>query len=210
MTEAPRRLRRWVLTGPIGAGKSLAAGTLADLGAAVIDADAEGHALLRDPGVIRAIAEAFGLDVIRDGQVDRAALGHRVFADPARLARLDALIHPRLSTRLAERLADLEAEASEPGLAVVEAAVYFRLPPFGPVDLVIVVDAPPGVRVARLTAGGRLDESAAIERVAAQSHLAAEFARADIVLDNGGDPAYLRRALTDLYRTHLGGDAPGG
>lgn len=209
MTEPARKLKLWVLTGPTGAGKSLAASILAELGAGVIDADAEGHAVLRDPEVVEAVAERFGPEVIVGGVVDRSALGRRVFADPAELARLDALVHPPLSARLAARIAAMERDAVEPGLAVVEAAVYFRLPPFGRVDLVIVVDAPAPVRAARLAAAG-LEPEAAAARVAAQAHLAEDFARADVVLDNGGDAEDLRRALIELHRTHLGGRAPGG
>lgn len=210
MTEPARRLTRWVLTGPTGAGKSRAAAILAELGAEIIDADAEGHAVLREPEIVAAIARSFGPETVTDGVVDRAALGRRVFDDPAALARLNALVHPRLGARLAARLDALERAATEPGLAVVEAAVYFLLPPFGPVDLVIVVDAPPELRAARLVAAGRLAPDAAAARIAAQAYLAEGFARADVVLDNAGDEPALRRALIELHCTHAGGDAPGG
>jgi dephospho-CoA kinase len=210
MVESSRRLQRWVLTGPIGAGKSRAAATLAALGAQVIDADAEGHRLLREPEVVAAIKEAFGVDTVVEGVIDRAALGRRVFADPGDLDRLNAITHGRLSARIAERLETLEAEAREPGLAVVEAAVYFQLPPFGPVDLVVAVTAPPEQRFARLVASGRFEAPAANARVEGQAGMLADFDRADVILDNTGDAAALERAVVELYRIHVIEADPGG
>ncbi|MBK7702097.1 MAG: dephospho-CoA kinase [bacterium] len=195
---AGRRLLHWVVTGPIGAGKSLAVAELAALGALVVDADAEGRALLREPGMPAAVAAALGAGVVRAGEVDRAAVARLVFADPQALASLDALVHPRLAARIAARLREHEAAAGEPGLAVVEAAVYFLLPPFGPVDLVVAIDAPLELRVSRLAASGRLDAAAARVRADAQRHLLDAFTRADVVLRNEGGPEDLRRAVREL------------
>jgi dephospho-CoA kinase len=195
---AARRLLRWVVTGPIGAGKSLAVSELAALGARVVDADAEGRALLREPGMPAAVAAALSDGVVSEGEVDRAAVAALVFADPSALARLNALVHPRLSARIAARLQEHEAAAGEPGLAVVEAAVYFLLPPFGPVDLVVAIDAPPELRVSRLAASGRFDAAAARVRADAQRHLLDAFSRADVVLRNEGGPGDLRRAVREL------------
>ncbi len=195
---AARRLLRWVVTGPIGAGKSLAVSELAALGARVVDADAEGRALLREPGMPAAVAAALGPGVLRGGEVDRAAVAALVFADPVALARLNALTHPGLAARLDARLREFEAAALEPGLAVVEAAVYFLLPPFGPVDLVVAVDAAPELRVSRLAASGRFDAAAARVRAEAQRSLLDAFAHADVVLRNEGDPDDLRSAVRAL------------
>jgi dephospho-CoA kinase len=197
-TPVGRRLLCWVVTGPVGAGKSLAVSELAALGALVVDADAEGRALLREPGMPAAVAAALGPGVLRDGEVDRAAVAALVFTDPEALARLDALTHPRLAARIAARLQQFEAAAGEPGLAVVEAAVYFRLPPFGPVDLVVAVDAPADLRVSRLAASGRFDAVAARVRADAQRSLLDAFTRADVVLRNEGGPEDLRRAVREL------------
>jgi dephospho-CoA kinase len=209
MAETGRRLRRWVVTGPAGAGKSLATAALADLGAHVVDADAEGHAVLREPAVAAEIADAFGPDCVADGEVRRDVLGPRVFADRDALARLNRITHGRLSARLAARLDDLEAAADEPGLAVVEAAVYFLLPPIGPVDLVIAVTAPPEQRQARLVSAG-LDAAAARARIDAQAEMLPAYAGADVVLANTGTEDELRRAVAALHGTYASGDSPGG
>jgi dephospho-CoA kinase len=85
------------LTGSIGMGKSTAAGMLRKLGVPVHDSDAAVHRLIRKGGrAVAPIAEAFP-GVVKDGAVDRAALGARVFGDPAALKRLEAILHPMVA-----------------------------------------------------------------------------------------------------------------
>jgi len=187
-----------VVTGPIGGGKSAATAVLAELGATVIDADAVGHDVLRRPEIIAALSERFGTDILRGGEVDRPALGRLAFADAASLAALDRITHPPLAAELARRV----AAAPAGGLAVVEAAVYFRLPPFGPVDLVIAVTAPEALRRRRLVASGRLDADAAARRIRAQRPLLKEWEGSDIVLRNDGDLDALRGAVRALHARH--------
>ena len=73
------------LTGGIASGKSVVSQMLAERGALVIDADKVGHeAYRRGSGCYDAVVEAFGPDVVgADGEIDRKALGGKVFGDPA-------------------------------------------------------------------------------------------------------------------------------
>ncbi len=198
MSRGEGTMRRWAVTGPIGAGKSLAVRLLAERGALVVDADAVGHAVLREPDVRDAVALEFGPEILVDGAVDRAAVADRVFGDAVALARLNALTHPRLAERLRERLA--AAAAAKPALAVLEAAVYFLLPPVGDFDLVVAVVADEAIRLRRLTAGGRYDAEAARRRIEAQRPLLPLFERADVILVNEGDEDDLARSLEALLR----------
>ncbi|MFO7607742.1 MAG: dephospho-CoA kinase [Candidatus Krumholzibacteriia bacterium] len=194
-------MRRWALTGPSGAGKSAAGALLAARGAAILDGDALGHEVLARPGIAAAIGRAFGPEVLSGGAVDRSRLGPLVFADPAALARLDALVHPTLARLMQERL-DALAAAGEHALAVLEAAVYFLLPTPPPVDLVVAVDAPAALRARRLAAARGLDEAAAAARIAAQASWDALWSRADRIIVNDGTPADLARAVDALWRDH--------
>ncbi len=82
------------LTGSIGMGKSTAAAMLRRMGVPVCDSDAIVHELLGPSGAaVGPVGRAFE-GVLRDGAVDRAALGDRVFGDRAALTRLEAIIHP--------------------------------------------------------------------------------------------------------------------
>src|SRR5687768_3600503 len=104
------------LTGGIGAGKSEVSRLLARYGAVLIDADRIAREVV-EPGTpgLTAVVEAFGPGILSpDGSLDRPALGSIVFADPERLATLNAIVHPLVRARSAE----LE-RAAGPGAVVV-------------------------------------------------------------------------------------------
>lgn len=185
-------LTTWAVTGPIGAGKSALSSILAERGAAVVDGDRLGHELLGRPDIQAAIAARLGQEYITDGQVDRALLGRRVFAEPAAMAILSDITHGPLAELAADRLAAVAA-GGEHELAVFEAAVYFLLPSPPPVDLVVAVVAAPELRVQRLLAraGGRLTVAEAEARVAAQKSLAEMCQQADEIIVNNGTRAEL-------------------
>ena len=199
---------RWVVTGPIGAGKSTVTAWLARRGAAVVDGDRLGHEVLADPAVVAEVAAAFGPGTVAEGQVDRTVLGPLVFADPSALARLNGITHGRIAALARRRLDELE-KAGNHGLAVLEAAVYFLFPAPPPVDLVIAVVADPVVRAARLAARRGLTAPQAAARLAAQADLAPLWRSADVVLDNSGDELQLQRRLDQLLLERLPGGFQG-
>ena len=146
------------LTGGIGTGKSVVAGILSEQGALILDADRLGHEVyLPDRPAYDDIVEEFGREVIaEDGTIDRKKLGPIVFADPAKLARLNAITHPRMKQMMRERLA--EAEGAGTRVAVLEAALLFDA---GWDDLtdevwVTVVDAETAARRASERSGNAL------------------------------------------------------
>jgi len=92
------------LTGGIGSGKSTAAARFAELGALVIDADVLAREVVEvgTPGLARVVSR-FGSEILRpDGSLDRPTLGERVFADPAALADLNAIVHQLVAEPRAE------------------------------------------------------------------------------------------------------------
>jgi len=189
---------RWAVTGPAAAGKSRLTALLAARGAAVVDGDALGHEVLARPETIAAVADLFGPGYLAGGRVDRVRLGALVFGDRDARERLDRLTHPGISALAAARLRALD-EAGKHALAVFEAAVYFLLPSPPRMDLVITVTADPAVRIARLQAKLGLPETEASVRIAAQAHLEALWAGADLVFDNGGDEAALEAFADALW-----------
>ena len=176
-------MRRWVVTGPTGAGKSIFCGFLAKGGAALLDGDSLGHEILEKPEISAALEREFGPLVISNGAVDRGALGSIVFDDPVALERLNGITHGPLSNLAAVRMADI-AKTGLHRLAVLEAAVYFLLPPVPGVELVITVTAAEATRINRLVEGSGLDPVEARTRVHAQRPLEKGWSTADIVLVN--------------------------
>lgn len=190
-------MRRWVVTGPTGAGKSAVTALLAARGAVVVDGDRLGHELLASPAVAAAVAARFGEAVLDGGGVHRGRLGRLVFGDPQALADLDGIIHGPLGALMAARLADLEEAGT--ALAVLEAAVYFRLPAPPRADLVVAVLAAPEARAARLAARAGLDLTEALARVRALAHLDRDWSRADVTIRNDGSAEELAATVARLW-----------
>ena len=92
------------LTGGVASGKSTVSAILSELGAVVIDADALAREVVErgTPG-LAAVMEEFGPGLLTaEGDLDRAAMGALVFADPQALKRLDAIVHPLLFERIVD------------------------------------------------------------------------------------------------------------
>jgi dephospho-CoA kinase len=192
------------LIGPIGCGKSTVAGWLADRGAAVIDADQLTRSIMT-PGspVTDAIIGRFGGEYRRaDGSLDRAALGHLVFADPDRLAELEAIVHPAVA-RLEED-AIHAAEALRPAAIVLEAIKLVEAGYAGRCDEVWLVACEPEAQFARLTGRG-MSVSDARQRIAAQStSLALWRAAATRILCTDGEPAAAEGLVAAAFEELLG------
>jgi dephospho-CoA kinase len=184
------------LTGGIGSGKSTVAELLASYGAVVIDADVLAREAVAPgtPGLAR-VVEEFGPQVLApDGSLDRSRLGALVFADPDRLAALNAIVHPYVGARRAE----LAAAAPEDAVVVFDVPLLVENALTG-YDLVVVVDAPVETQVRRLGAERGMAESDARARIAAQATREQRRAAADVVIDNDGDLASLRVQVDRLW-----------
>lgn len=189
------------LTGGIGSGKSAAADIFAELGAAVVDADAIAHELTAPGGAaIESIRAAFGDEMIgANGALDRAAMRKRVFADAEAKVRLEAILHPMIRAEVDRRIG--EARAPYVVLVVpllVESGSYRQR-----VQRVAVVDCPEETQVARVMARSGLSTQEARAIMAAQVSRAERLAAADDVIDNGGDLAGLRAQVEALHRRYV-------
>jgi dephospho-CoA kinase len=185
------------LTGGIGAGKSEVSQRLAAHGAHVIDADAVAREVVA-PGT-RGLAEvvaAFGPGVLRpDGSLDRPRLGEIVFADPGLLARLNAIVHPKVAARMSE----LEQAAGTAGIVVHDVPLIAENGLAGAYDVVVVVDAPRRAQEDRLMRHREMTREQATARIAAQASRKQRLAIAGIVIDNSGSLGELDRQVGELW-----------
>ncbi len=193
---------RIALTGGIGSGKSTVADLLAARGAVIVDADVLAREAV-EPGTreLAAVVERFGPGVLGpDGRLDRAALAAIVFADDAARGDLNAIVHPRVGGLGARRRA--EALGADPGAVIVH--VIPLLVETGQqcgFDVVVVVDCPVGVQVARVMARNGLSRPEAEARVAAQASRGERLAAATYVIDNAGAVAALAPQVEALWRS---------
>lgn len=175
------------LTGGIASGKSTIGARLAELGAVRIDADQ----LARDavapgsPGLAQ-VSECFGDAVLQaDGSLDRAALGAIVFSDAAKLADLNAIVHPEVRRLADERIS--AARAEDPDVVIVyEIPLLVEADRGGDWDVIVVADAPVEQRIARMVTLRGMTEADARRRVANQASDAERRAVADVVIDTSG------------------------
>ena len=193
------------LTGGIGSGKSTVSRLLAEHGAVIVDADAIAREVV-EPGTegLAAVVEAFGSRVLAaDGSLDRPALAALVFADPEARSRLDAIVHPLVRARATE----VAATAAPDAVVVHDVPLLVETGQAGLYDVVVVVEADPETRVARLVQRGLTAEDARA-RMAAQATDEQRRAVADVVLANGGTPEQLAdhvdRVWAERVRPTLG------
>ncbi|MFD3683448.1 dephospho-CoA kinase [Nocardiopsis sp. NPDC058631] len=191
------------LTGGIGSGKSTVSSALAAYGAAVVDADAIAREVVEPgtPGLAAVVAE-FGEQVLAPGGgLDRPRLGEVVFADEGRLAALNAIVHPLVAQRSAELME--EAVASGVEVVVYDVPLLVENGLGSLYDVVVVVDAPDGVRVERVVENRGVPREQVWARIRAQADRDTRLAAADVVVDNSGSPEELRERVARLWEDLL-------
>ncbi len=187
------------LTGGIASGKSVVSQMLADHGALIIDADKVGHeAYRRGSGCYEDVVDAFGPDVVGpDGEIDRKALGSKVFGDPAQRKRLEGIVWPWMRRTMDERLARIRAEGMP--VVVLEAAVLIEAGWTPITDQVWVVIVPPALARERVVARNGLTPEQADARIAAQLTNDDRIKHARVVIENTGTLDDLRKRVDDEW-----------
>jgi len=188
------------LTGSIGMGKSTVAAMFADEGVPVFDADAQVRAMQGPDGeLVSAIEDAFPGATGPNG-VDRDALGKLVFADPEKLARLEAIVHPAVGAKRADFLAQNAGTA----MLVFDIPLLFERGGHEAVDVVVVVSAPADVQRARVLARPGMTSEKFEHILGLQVPDADKRARADHVIDTGATFDETRDQVKALIQ-HLSG-----
>ena len=157
---------------------------LGRLGCVVIDSDAVAHALLRSPEVMDAIRREWGTDVCGpDKQIDRRALGAKVFADPKELQKLEDLLYPRIHEHRQRVMAD---HAGDPAVRafVLDAPKLFEAGVDKECDAVIFVEADDDVRRQRVGKSRGWSEAELARREKMQIPLDKKRTMADYVVVN--------------------------
>ena len=192
------------ITGPIGCGKSTVARWMGERsGIVVIDADVVAREVL-EPGepALDAVVARFGSDLLRaDGSLDRAALGRVVFADPAALRDLEAIVHPAVRPRI---IAAMDDAATDGAQAVVVEAI--RLVEGGLAalcDEVWLVACDPAIQRSRLVGRGST-MAEAVQRIDAQAGLTDRVAPvATRVIDTSGSEVATRALVEEALESAL-------
>jgi dephospho-CoA kinase len=186
------------LIGGIGSGKSQAAAAFARHGARVVSGDKAGHEALQQRDIRDCVVRRWGAGVLNEqGEINRRRLGALVFADPAQLRELEALVFPYIERRLRE---EIDAARRDPTVRFIllDAAVLLEAGWMPMCDQIVYVHAPRAVRLRRLgeQRGWSPEEVSAREQ--AQLPLTEKVTRADRALDNSGPLEVLDRQVATL------------
>jgi len=187
------------LTGGIGSGKSLAAQFFSQLGALVIDADQLARsAIERGSEGFDEVLLRFGDTVLKNGDIDRVALGQIVFENPEAKKDLEEIIHPRIRAEFEEAVASLN-----PGqIMVYEIPLLLETNAADRFDFIITVESDAELRKQRLRARGMF-HSDIEKRMASQATQEQRRAIADCVLTNDGSEDDLLRQVENVWESTI-------
>ena len=187
------------ITGGAGSGKSTVARMFQELGAEVLDADAFAReAVAVGAPAWQELRRLYGEDYFNpDGSLNRSRLAQRVFNDPEARHRLEALIHPLIVQEIMARAAALEGQGVQ--LVMVEVPLLYETGREAAFDRVIVVSTPEAERIRRLRERDRRGEAEIRGILQAQWPLEDKVARADYVVDNGGELGHTRQQVKNIW-----------
>jgi dephospho-CoA kinase len=190
--------RLFGLTGGIASGKTTVAKRFEERGIPVIYADELAREVVKKGTAgLAEIVETFGSGVLDDhGELDRKAVGARVFNDEAARKRLNSIVHPKVNALLMERFTALVGQGRE--LVCYEVPLLVES---GLADLlrpVVVVAASEPVQIRRAMERDGLEEAAARARVRSQAPLEEKLKVADYVIENEGSKADLLKRTDEV------------
>lgn len=183
------------LLGGIASGKSTVAGFLRNLGARVVDADRLAHEVLERPEVVQRLVGAFGPAVLDPGGgVSRRMIGKIVFADGDALAKLNAIVHPKVREQIRSEIA-----AATEQLVVLDAPLILEGELAQIVDVLVYVQSPQSARRHRATRRSGWTSEEHELRESRQASLKEKRRRAALVIENDGSLAELKEKVGKLH-----------
>ena len=184
------------LTGSIGMGKTQTAALFEEEGVPRYDADAAVHGLYEVGGAaVGPIGELFP-EAVRDGAVDRAALGQIVLKDGAKLAALEKMVHPLAGATQVEFLnAQMAAGATH---VLLDVPLLFETGGHEFVDCVVVVSAPADIQRARVLERPGMTEEKFTDILAKQMPDSDKRAAADFIVDSSVSVADAHQQVKEI------------
>lgn len=196
-------MKRFLLIGGIGSGKSAVSHLFAKQGAFCLDLDYVGHAVLHQEETKAALCSAFGNEIIGPNQeIDHSILATRAFFNSESTALLNSITHPAIQAEAQCRLEQAEQEGYQ--LAIIEVSAFAGpdssfMELIQPEGGIIAVVAPEAIRIERVLARGML-ESDARARIAQQASDEERSGWADYIIENTGTLDDLKSQVASFMR----------
>lgn len=188
-------MRPAIITGGIGTGKSTVCAKLAQMGVEIIDADAIAHEVLDENA--QKLANIFGKNCLKEGRINRKALGEIVFNDPQKRKMLESFMHPIIHERILEQWKSNQKSNQE---CILDIPLYFESKNRYEGFYIVVVYATKEQQFERLKGRDGLGEKAIQKRLEAQWPIEKKRQNADWVVDNSKDLVNLEKQIQSLYK----------
>lgn len=174
------------LTGSIATGKSTVSRLFKEYGFPIVDADVGARAVVEigTPG-LKAVVDFFGVEILQEnGELDRAALGKKIFADKEKRTKLNDLLKPYIRQWIAEQKNNA-IEAKVP-LVILDIPLLYEANYQEMMDEVMVVAVSQDVQLERLMKRDKRTRDEALQRIHSQMSIEEKVSLADCVIDNNG------------------------
>ena len=191
------------LTGNFGTGKTTVSQMLANLGAAIINADELGHEVLQpSTQAYKEVVAAFGKSILKpNGEVDRNKLAKLVFDDTTALTRLNQITHPKMYEIVKHKIEEYRQKGTK--VVVLEAALLIEAGWTPLADQVWVTVAPEATIVGRLKSSRGLSEEQVLARLRTQMPQEEKAKQADVVINTDCPLDALRAKISELWQNML-------
>ena len=168
------------LTGGIGSGKTAVGEILANFGAVVIDSDQLARQVVErgTPGFDQIVAQ-FGDEILKNGDLDRAALASLIFTDPNKRLELEQITHPLIRQEFVKIIKSLPEDA----IVVNQIPLLVESKHDYKFDYIVTVSTSEEIRVARLLKRG-LTKDQITKRIQAQATDSEREVIADLIIKN--------------------------
>lgn len=186
------------LTGGIASGKSTVSQMIKEQGIRVVDADVIAkEAVAKGTPALQQIVQTFGEDVLLpNGELNRQQLGAIIFSDEEKRKQLNAIVHPEVRKEMLKQRD--EGIAQQETFIVLDIPLLFESQLESLVDRIIVVYTTPELQLSRLMNRNDLSEEEALNRIHSQQSLEEKCKKADRVIENTQDLAFIRKQLQNI------------
>ncbi|MFA5199704.1 MAG: dephospho-CoA kinase [Candidatus Omnitrophota bacterium] len=184
------------ITGNIGSGKSTVARMFKTKDAFLIDADLYARRLLnKDRRIYQKILKSFGRGILERNKISRERLAKVVFADKARLFRLNKILHPVLIREIKGRIRN-----SDKSLIILDAALILETGLEKVIDKLVVVNAGKSRSIERKSKDKRFTKQDILSRMKSQIPQSEKLRFADFIIDNSGNIGKTRKQVSGIRR----------
>lgn len=186
------------LTGGIASGKSTVSQMIKEKGIRVVDADIIAkEAVSKGSAALHQIVQTFGEEVLLpNGELNRQQLGAIIFSDEEKRKKLNAIVHPEVRKEMLKQRD--EGVSNQETFVVLDIPLLFESKLEGLVDRIIVVYTTPDLQLSRLMNRNDLSEEEALNRIHSQQPLEEKCQKADRVIENTKDLAFMRKQLENI------------